>query len=421
MIFLPLQQFIAEMNFIISSNKKPKKMKSTLFFCGVLFVAMNLTGYSQEVNIPDNNFKAALLASGVDTSGNGEISYAEADAVTTIDVNSKDIEDLTGIEAFVNLTVLNCYFNQLTSINLSKNTDLLELRCFGNKLSWIDVSKNTDLIKFMCYDNLLDSIDVSNNPQLTHLYCGNSGLTSLDVSNNTQLLYLYCERNAITILDLSGNTVLKELICYVNQLSALDVSICPDLTLIRCYSNQLDALDVSKNPLLKDLMCSDNLLTEIDISNNPDLTTFLCDYNQFTSLYMANNVLLKSIGLSGMPNLTDVCVWALPFPVEGVTVDTTYSPNIVYSTSCISALEKNITNDNKIIVYPVPAHEAIYIYIKGISEYSLEIIDIQGKTVYSYKNYYNNKEIDVGSLSKGVYILQVKTGTENLIKKLFIR
>ncbi len=194
-----------------------------------------------------------------------------------------------------------------------------------------------------------------------------------------------------------------------------------NLTLLRCYGNQLNALDVLNNHQLKDLMCANNLLTEIDISNNPGLVTFTCGYNQFTSLYLANNVLLTSIEISGMPTLTDVCVWELPFPPDGVTVDTMYSSNIVFSKSCISYMAEKRVDPNEFSVYPVPAYDLIYINIKRATDYSIEIKDILGKTVYSDKNYYDNKEIYVGSLNKGVYFVNAKTGSYNITQKFFIQ
>ena len=67
--------------------------------------------FSQNVNIPDANFLNALIEQGVDINADAMISYAEAEAVTNLDVSNSSISDLTGIEAFVNLTYLNCWNN----------------------------------------------------------------------------------------------------------------------------------------------------------------------------------------------------------------------------------------------------------------------------------------------------------------------
>ena len=71
-------------------------------------VILSLAYYTcaQNVNIPDTNFKNALIEAGIDTSGNGEISQDEAEAITYLDVSDKNISDMTGIEAFINLLEL---------------------------------------------------------------------------------------------------------------------------------------------------------------------------------------------------------------------------------------------------------------------------------------------------------------------------
>jgi Leucine-rich repeat (LRR) protein len=111
------------------------------------------------VNIPDVNFKAALITLGVDTSGDSEISYVEAKALTSLDVTSQNIADLTGIEAFINLTILNCYSNELSNIDVSDLTGLLYLACGGNQLISLNLSNN-NLLKSISIDGMPDLIDV---------------------------------------------------------------------------------------------------------------------------------------------------------------------------------------------------------------------------------------------------------------------
>lgn len=51
---------------------------------------------------------------------------------------------------------------------------------------------------------------------LKKFYCRYNQLTALDVSKNTQLEYLYCEYNSLTALDVSKNTLLTRLRCNNN-------------------------------------------------------------------------------------------------------------------------------------------------------------------------------------------------------------
>jgi hypothetical protein len=104
--------------------------------------------FSQNVTIPDTAFLDALIEEGVDTNEDSLISYAEAEAILSLNVSERGIHDMTGIEAFVNLGILDCGSNELTSLNVS-NAALTELSCFGNQLSSLDVSGCTALVRLV--------------------------------------------------------------------------------------------------------------------------------------------------------------------------------------------------------------------------------------------------------------------------------
>ena len=61
---------------------------------------------AQIVNIPDPNFKNALIDEGVDTNNDGEIQVSEAEAVLNLNVNDRNISSLEGIQSFINLEEL---------------------------------------------------------------------------------------------------------------------------------------------------------------------------------------------------------------------------------------------------------------------------------------------------------------------------
>ncbi|MDO5971709.1 T9SS type A sorting domain-containing protein [Flavivirga aquimarina] len=282
---------------------KQKTFFRVLYF--LMLVQVCITAEAQNgddpVNIPDVNFKNALLnySTTIDTNDDDEISYAEAEAFTgTINVNNKAIADLTGIEAFVNITTLYCYDNALTSLDVSNNTALTYLSCRSNALTSLDVSNNTALTSLHCYSNALTSLDVSNNTALTNLRCYSNALTSLDVSNNTALTSLYCYSNDLTSLDVSNNTALTYLRCGLNALPSLDVSNNTALTFLNCYSNNLTSLDVSNNTALTNLHCQSNALPSLDVSNNMALTDLHCYSNNLISLDISNNTGLEFLNCS---------------------------------------------------------------------------------------------------------------------------
>ena len=158
-----------------------------------------------KVDIPDNNFLNALIESGIDTDGDSIISNAEAEAVTSLSLADLGISDMTGIEAFVNLKVLVCSDNHLTSLDVSNCTYLRVLRCNNNQLTHLDVSNNGTLTMLKCSDNQLNNLDVSNNPWLSSLLCDANQLTSLDVSIN----------KTIRILSISEMSTLNQVCVWI--------------------------------------------------------------------------------------------------------------------------------------------------------------------------------------------------------------
>ena len=238
------------------------------------------------LRFPDDTFREYLRR--FDTYNTSLLSREEWEAVTEIDVGDgyygQKITSLKGIEFFPNLKTLLCYDNQLTKLDVSKNTELTWLVCKGNRLT---------------------ELDVSSNPQLHDLSCSGNKLTKLDVSNNPQLQTLYCYANQLTSLDVSKNTKLLELDCYENQLTSLDVSQNPALEELYCHTNQLTSLDVSKNEKLETLYCSDNQLTSLNLSRNTKLTpeNFECSGNKYPIIIDETE---RTFDLSNLPAGFDV-------------------------------------------------------------------------------------------------------------------
>ena len=228
-------------------------------------------------NFPDSNFRAYVKAK-FDKDNDNFLSESERNAVTSIDLhngyNGQKLVSLDGIEHFPNLTTLICYNNQLTSLDVSKNTGLLTLSCYENNLTSLDVSQNTKLEELLCGKNQLTELDVRNNTALWCLSCYENKLTSLDVSQNTQLEQLDCGRNQLTELDVHNNTKLWYLACSENKLTSLDLSQNTKLNELYCSDNQLTSLDVSQT-VVATLKASGNQI-DINIEETPrafDLST----------------------------------------------------------------------------------------------------------------------------------------------------
>jgi len=213
----------------------------------------------------------------------GSIYASDVGKIFSLDVSGKNIADLSGIEYFTVLQSLNCRNNQLTALDISKNSKLEELYCYDNRLTELDISQNTLLADLRCHDNQLAELDVSRCTVITTLWCDNNKLTELDVSQNTVLSYLRCHNNRLGALDLRQNTALGNLYCNSNQLQELDVSHNTQLVTLHCQDNQLTELDVSQNTRLLALHSNNNQLTKLDISQNTNLSTLNCHYNYLLS------------------------------------------------------------------------------------------------------------------------------------------
>ena len=197
-----------------------------------------------EYILPDEAFREYLKK--FDTNRDGKLAPAERYAVKEIDVSGKNISNLYGIQFFPNLKLLYCFNNQLTELDVSKNTQLQILYCYENQLTKLDVRQNTALVDLYCYRNQL---------------------TELDVRQNAALKYLSCIENQLTSLDVSQNTALEELYCDKNQLTELDVSQNPALVNLSCSDNQLTELDLSRNNKICELEANNNYLTNLNVEN----------------------------------------------------------------------------------------------------------------------------------------------------------
>ena len=333
-------------------------MKKILPF---LFVLIGFSSAAQIVNIPDANFKNALLNynPSIDLNQDGQIQVSEAAIVTHLDLFDNNIIDLTGITAFTSLTNLNCTHNNITSIDLTGLNNLYVLSLEENKLTTLNASGLTNLYALYCRDNLLTSLNVQNCTALNVLhfadwpgFSGGPGnevtsidlgtvpslkfftsdgnpLTSLDFSACPQIEQVTCRNNQLTSLNLSGHTTLTDVTCTDNLLNSINVNGCTALVYLDCQRNQLTNLDLSTCSHFRQLLCANNQITSLNITGLTTLTHFLANNNLLTAvdlstnpglgdLYLHNNQLtwlsikngpgqIGSIIISGNPNLQYVC------------------------------------------------------------------------------------------------------------------
>ncbi len=356
-------------------------MKKTILpsLFALLLLANNQLN-AQNVNIPDANFKAALVAdAAINTNGDTEIQVSEAQAFTgAMFVVGDSIVSMTGIEAFTALTTLICFSNQLTSLNVSSNTALTWLDCYNNQLTSLNVSANTALTILDCSSNQLTSLDLSTNTALTTLSCSSNPLTTLNVSANTALTWLWCNSNQITSLNLSANTA---------------------LTYLECGGNQLTSLNVSANTALYYLHCQNNQLTTLNVKNGNNI-------NMSNAYFNATN----------NPNLPCIQVDNVAYSVANWTQK---DPASSYNTVCNKSIETISPTQMGLTAYPNPSTGALSLSFDAVEgDFVVEVRNVVGALLYSQNHTSTSLvELELDGPS-GIYFVSVKTAKREALLKV---
>lgn len=345
-------------------------MKKYLLLILSLLVSLNSL-FSQNVIIPDSNFKQKLIDVGCDVNNDNEISFSEAEAVDSINVSEKDtlipgfnkIKDLTGIEAFINLVYFDCGNNQING-----------------------------------------SVDFSNNQNLEYLNCAHNTIDTLNLNNLRQLGVLNIYFNDISVLDLSTNINLKSINISFNNLSEIDITNNIKLEVFYCIGNSFTKIDFSKNINLKELIISGAFhnITEMDISNCTELSHLTVSYIDIIILDISQNQNLQKLAVNFLSNLEKICVWEIPFP-SSIEVVSNINP-IPFEICGTSLNFKNYDNS--------PIHKYYIdnvLYVESKKNVEVELISLNGQLLKSKKIAQNTIErIDMSNYANGIYLLKVK-------------
>ena len=399
--------------------------------------------YPCDVYIPDANFKSYLLGnSAINTNGDTEIQCSEASAFTgTIDCSGLSIANLTGIEAFTGVTYLSCSANQLTSLDLSANTDLISITCLSNQLtslqlpsgsnlqflecaqnnlSVLDLSQNTGLVTMGCSNNQLTSLDVTTNTGLTVIYCIDNQLSAIDVTQNSSLITFLIDNNQLTSLDVSANAALQILDCSENSIASLDLTGNGSLTDLLCANNAILSLDLSQNTSLIELVCSYNQLTTLDVSLNTSLTRVACTDNSLTSLNVANgnNANFNSSLFYAYNNPGLTCI-----QVDDAAYSTANWTNIdaqtSFDTDCGLGLLEGTNGSMDVSVHPNPVKDALHVQLNQWDVQKVIIVDAAGKVMLE-DEISTSMIYDVSGWTEGVYFVQVRTAGQ-VLNERFIK
>ncbi len=363
-----------------------------------LFILLNgLICHSQSTVIADVNFEQALIDLTIDSDGlNGSILDSDAQQVIfTLDVSSKNISDLTGIEAFINITEFDCSNNNLTTLDLSSNTALTTVSARNNNLLEVNLSNIQALIAVNFENNQLDSLDFSAHPDLYWLMCYKNNLAYLNVSSNTNLHFLSCGENQLTgNLDISNMLQLEFFSCRYNQLSYVAASMHPNMTTFNCQNNNLEELDLSNCPSLENVYADSNNLIEFNIKNFYNFS--IIDFHA-----------------EGNPNL--YCIQVDDSSSSTNNLNWIEDSQSYYSENCNWAGINEVSN-SIFKLFPNPVCKLLLIELENPSISQIEIRDINGSLLSKHMLLGKEIIIDIQNLASGTYFVIIGNSVERFIK-----
>ncbi len=351
-------------------------MKKSITIYFIVLGMFNILN-SQIVDIPDQHFKDRLIdhVPVIDTNEDGEIQESEAEEFNgTLDVSGTSsepgqIEDLTGIESFVNISTLNCNYNLITELDLSNNVSLRTLSASGN---------------------LFESINLNNNYNLEFLQSNFGQLNSLDTSQNPLLRFLYVQGNSLTELDLTNNPLLIGLI--------ID-------------NNEIDEMDVTVNTALRFVYCRNNILSDLDFSNNHQMITLDCKNNSLLEYIDLNNGTNENLIISGgtqscnfenLPLLETVCLDDVSSDLANFIM-VQVGHQVQFTNECNLGM-KDIQLPI-ITLFPNPTDQLLNIHASTPID-QIEVFNLIGQRIIQKEIASTLYQLNVSMLNQGIYIIR---------------
>jgi Leucine-rich repeat (LRR) protein len=279
-----------------------KRIISIVFILNLIGLT-NKTFSQTTVTIPDTNF-ATYLQAVIPTAMNGkqmDTSKVCVKTLTSLNVSSKNIADLTGVQYFPSLKLLYCNSNFLTNIPpLSDSLQFLE--CESNQLTNLPTLSSTKLQILFCDNNKLTSLPILPN-SVNNITCYFNLLTTLPALPKS-LQFLFCNNNSLISLPALPNSLIT-IDCSSNQLTSL-----PDLP------NSLQGLGCINNKIVC-FPSFPNSLIRLIIYNNP----FTCLPNYITCM----NATTLAFPLCNLDNPSG-CPVSKDLPTE-IVIPNIFTPN----------------------------------------------------------------------------------------------
>ena len=213
--------------------------------------------------------------------------------------NANDISDLTPLSGLINLQELVLSTNLITDATpLAGLTNLQYLDISWNQLENLDWAQNLNQLVTLNVDGndtLLDISGLQNLTQLTTLYAYSSGIRDISVFNSLSgLTAAYLYGNNIEKVNLAGMQNLNYLELSSNQITEVTISNMPQLQNLYLDYNKISAISLSALPSLQTLELSNSYITDIG---------FLANLSTLSALYLDGNNIGDLAVFSNTPNL----------------------------------------------------------------------------------------------------------------------
>lgn len=427
-------------------------MKSSL--CTLFFLCFITLLQAQIVHIPDSSFKAALLANVtfVNINGDNEIQLSEAQAAHLVSVPNKGIRDLTGIENFINVRVLNFYDNNVTSADLRNLTKLQHLYCLKNQLTSLQLAPTASKLRLISasYNNLTSLVLPDTLDLLKKIYISHNQLTDLDLSAAHHLELANLTYNRLTNLSWS-TTGIETILCSHNQFSTFKIQ--QPITYIDCSNNpMMDSLwftapisgsmsklicDSSRlvylniNESVDSLYCNDNLLTSLVFSMRPGIKYIKANSNklkrivfynssikdidirnnELERLTIYNNAANNIINLNTTNNPDLYCIQTNR-SIANAQANWVIDNQTTIASNCYSTWNSinTLSSLSEVSIYPNPTTSDIQLDLGQIYEtVNILVYNSLGQQVNSSKQQHSQQATIVLPKAKGLYLLQVQT------------
>ena len=270
----------------------------------------------------------------------------------------------------------------------------------GNNLSKIDLSKNTALTSLELAGNNLSKIDLSKNAALTYLNLGWNNISNIDLSKNTELIGLGLDKNNLSKIDLSKNTALTGLILSDNEVSNIDLSKNTELTKLDLEHNSLSSIKLYDNFNISELKNAiknqKTYQTNLDFGSNR-IIKLTKDYKYYYSdkIVIPSEVDIQTfIDNLGLQNLTSK-VFNNDEEVSSGKVKENYILKLYYEDKAIDSVPiiifENSAFDDKVFYKAVV--DAYNSENKTSLPYTTNLTDEQLKSIKSV-SYNGNKKSD---------------------------